>query len=67
MTIGKELLELLACPRCRGKLSLSEKSGGLICKACRLLYDIKESIPILLIDQATELDDDRENSSGHIP
>jgi uncharacterized protein len=52
MTIKKELLDILACPKCRGTLSLNDRSDGLICKNCRLIYEIKDGIPVMLIDEA---------------
>jgi uncharacterized protein YbaR (Trm112 family) len=56
MAISKELLEILACPKCKGDIYLNEKGDGLICEKCRLLYEIKEDIPIMLIDEAKPLD-----------
>jgi len=56
MAIDKQLLEILACPKCKGELKLTEKEDGLICEACRLLYEIKDDIPIMLIDEAKSLD-----------
>jgi uncharacterized protein YbaR (Trm112 family) len=52
MPISKELLEILACPKCKGDLFLNLSGDGLICKACRLLYPIKDDIPVMLIDEA---------------
>jgi uncharacterized protein YbaR (Trm112 family) len=52
MTISKELLEILACPRCKGEVHLNDKEDGLICNKCRLIYEIKDDIPIMLIDDA---------------
>ncbi len=52
MPISKELLEILACPKCKGDIFLNEEGDGLICKACRLVYPIKDDIPIMLIDEA---------------
>ena len=52
MTISKELLEILACPKCKGDVYLNETEDGLICNACKLLYEIKDGIPIMLIDEA---------------
>ncbi len=57
MTINKELLEILACPKCKGDLAPTENGSGLICQACRLLYEIKDDIPIMLIDEALPLDE----------
>jgi uncharacterized protein YbaR (Trm112 family) len=55
MTISKELLEILACPRCKGDIRLNETGDGLICDACKLLYEIRNGIPIMLIDEAKPL------------
>jgi uncharacterized protein YbaR (Trm112 family) len=52
MPISKELLEILACPKCKGDIFLNRKGDGLICKACHLLYPIKDDIPVMLIDEA---------------
>jgi len=56
--ISKELLDLLACPKCKGQVELTEKSDGLVCKSCRLLYEIRDDIPIMLIDEAKKISDD---------
>lgn len=55
MAISKELLDILACPKCKGEIYLNEEGDGLICDACRLLYEIKDDIPIMLINEAKEL------------
>lgn len=55
MGIDGELLEILACPKCKGDIRLNDKGDGLICDACRLLYPIKDDIPILLIDEAVKI------------
>lgn len=55
MTIDKELLEILACPKCKGDIQLNEKGDGLICQACRLMYPIKEDIPVMLIEEAIKI------------
>ena len=52
MTISKELLDILACPKCKGSIYLNETRDGLICDQCRLLYEIRDGIPIMLIDEA---------------
>lgn len=52
MTISKELLDILACPKCKGDIYLTEAGDGLICDHCKLLYEIKDDIPIMLIDEA---------------
>jgi uncharacterized protein len=55
MAISKELLDILACPKCKGDITLNEKGTGLICDKCKLLYEIKDDIPIMLIDEAKPL------------
>ncbi len=57
MAIDKELLDILACPKCKGELALTEDKKGLMCKPCRLLYEIREDIPIMLVDEAVRLDE----------
>jgi len=54
--ISDELLEILACPKCKGDLILDEINSGLICEPCRLFYKIEDGIPIMLIDEAIPLD-----------
>ncbi len=57
MAISQELLEILACPKCKNDLILNETNDGLICKKCKLVYEIKDDIPIMLVDEATPLKD----------
>lgn len=56
MAIKSELLDILACPKCKGDIKLSETENGLICDSCKLLYPIKDDIPVMLIDEAQKLD-----------
>ena len=51
----QELLDILACPKCKGEVRLTEKKDGLVCENCKLLYEIREDIPIMLIDEAKKL------------
>ena len=55
MAISKELLDILACPKCKGDITLNEAGNWLICDKCKLLYEIKDDIPIMLIDEAKPL------------
>jgi uncharacterized protein YbaR (Trm112 family) len=56
VTISSELLEILACPKCKGDVRLTEAQDALCCDACRLRYRIENDIPIMLIDEAQPLD-----------
>ena len=55
MPISQELLDILACPKCKGELQLTDQQDGLICQACKLVYPIREDIPVMLIDEAKPL------------
>ena len=55
MALSKELLDILACPKCKGEIYLNDTKNGLICEKCKLLYEIKNDIPIMLIDEATPI------------
>jgi uncharacterized protein YbaR (Trm112 family) len=59
--ISKDLLDILACPKCKGPVKLTEKADGLVCKPCRLMYEIREDIPVMLIDEAKKLKEDTSN------
>ena len=53
--IKKELLDILACPQCKGPVELNTEHNGIICRNCQLLYEIRNDIPIMLIDEAKPL------------
>ncbi len=50
--LEKELLEIIACPKCKGELEYKVKDDQLVCNSCRLIYKIQDDIPIMLIDEA---------------
>lgn len=52
MSLSKELLEILACPKCKGGLEYREEEVRLLCKACRLAYEVKDGIPVMLVEEA---------------
>ena len=54
--INKDLIEILACPQCKGAVKLQDEHG-ILCEKCNLLYEIKDEIPIMLVDRAKRLDD----------
>jgi len=54
--INKELLAILACPKCKNPVRLNQEGNGLICDNCRLLYEIRDDIPIMLVEEAKKLD-----------
>lgn len=56
MPIDKKLLEILACPKCKGDIKFADDGKGIICEKCRLVYPVQDDIPIMLIDEAKPLD-----------
>jgi hypothetical protein len=56
MAISQELLDILACPKCKGDIYQNDSKDGLICDNCKLLYEIRDDIPIMLIDEARPLE-----------
>ena len=52
----EEMLDILACPGCHGSLHFDRDRNGLVCRPCRLLFPITEGIPVLLLDEAQNLD-----------
>ena len=55
--IDKALLEILACPKCKGDIHYSVNKERLVCDTCQLQYPIRDDIPVMLIDEATSLAD----------
>lgn len=55
MTVPRQLLEILVCPKCRGELDYREAESELRCGQCKLRYPVRDGIPIMLIDEATPL------------
>jgi len=53
MAINPQLLEILACPECKEEVKLTTDEKGLKCMKCHRVYQIKEGIPVMLIDEAT--------------
>lgn len=55
-----KLLDILACPVCKGELVYNKKANELICKLDRLAYPIKDDIPVMLVEEARKLPADEE-------
>lgn len=53
MPVDERLLEILVCPKCKEELEYREEEDALLCHACRLRYEVRDEIPIMLIDEAT--------------
>lgn len=55
MTLNPELLAILACPVCKGPLTVEGNEEGLCCARCSVVYPVKEEIPLMLVDEAIPL------------
>ena len=55
MAISKDLLEVLACPKCKGDVTLTAAGDGLDCATCGLRYPINDDIPVMLIEEAVRI------------
>ena len=52
MAISKELPDILVCPKCKGDIYLNASVSGFLCNNCKLLYEIMDDIPTMLVDEA---------------
>lgn len=55
MAFDIKLMDILACPACKGKLVLDKDNNELICKFDRLAYPIENDIPVLLENEARRI------------
>jgi uncharacterized protein len=56
MPIRAELIDILACPKCKGVLVSADDPEGFGCEACGLFYKVEDDIPNFLIEEATKWD-----------
>lgn len=57
MALSSELLKILACPQCKGEVLLREDGRGLVCNSCRLVYPVRDGIPVMLADEAEKIEE----------
>ncbi len=53
--LPEKLLDVLACPACKGAIAYDSENDRVCCPACRLAYPVRDGIPVMLADEATEL------------
>ena len=56
--MDSKLLDILACPVCKGPLAWFPKPQMLVCRADRLAYAVRDDIPVMLEDEARRLEPD---------
>ncbi len=59
MAVDPRLLEILACPLCKTEVTITPDGTGLVCNSCRRRYPIIDDIPIMLVEEAIILPEDR--------
>lgn len=64
MTLSRQLLEILACPKCKGKIAIEESQQQIVCQACQMAFPIRDDIPVMLIDEAVPLDGTTKTAPG---
>ncbi len=57
MSFDRELLDILACPQCKGELTLTPEEDGLVCQACKVKYPIRDGVPVMLAEEAEPVGD----------
>ena len=55
MALNRELIDILACPKCKGPLKLRPDESAFECATCKLAYLVADDIPNFLIDEAQPL------------
>lgn len=52
-----KLLDILACPLCKGKLTYVKNRNELVCKFHKLAYPIENDTPVMLVDRAKKIEE----------
>lgn len=55
MSVSSKLLDILVCPQCKGKLAQVEGGRGLLCNRCQLKFPVREGIPVMLVEEASDM------------
>lgn len=56
MPVDSTILEIIACPKCKGRLQLGPDGSALLCRACKLAYPVVDEIPNLIVDDAKPIE-----------
>lgn len=52
MALSSELMDILACPKCKKLVEATSDDGSIRCHQCKLSYPVRDNIPVMLIDEA---------------
>ncbi len=48
-------LDILVCPLCKGPLAHDRQQQTLTCKADRLVFPIRDGVPVMIVEEAGHL------------
>jgi uncharacterized protein YbaR (Trm112 family) len=65
MSLDKRLLDVLACPVCKGPLEYRRAEDLLVCRFDRLGYPVRDGIPIMLEEEAQRLSSEQLEGGVH--
>lgn len=54
--MDKKQIEMLVCPECNAKLNYEKSAQQLVCNNCKIVFPVEDGIPVMLIEQATKLE-----------
>ena len=53
MALDERLLDILACPNCRGEVEYLADEDRIVCRGeCKYRYPVRDGIPVMLVDEA---------------
>ena len=52
--IDTKLLDILACPACKGDVEYDARNEKILCTQCKKKYPVKDGIPVMLVEEAEE-------------
>lgn len=52
MAVSPELMEILLCPACKGKVELKDDGNALKCVECERIYPVRDDIPVMIIEES---------------
>jgi len=55
MALSQDLLDILACPQCKGPVEYQEAAREILCRGCALAYPVRDDIPVMLVDETRPL------------
>lgn len=58
--MDKRILDVLVCPICKSPVHYDEQNQELICKADRLAFPVRDGMPIMLEQEARQIDPNQE-------